>query len=323
MLDTLRMRGVAGLLLTAPGAMGIHATTAAGIAAETVGRIGSATTGEDTRRVARELAAAGAGLILFAGGDGTARDVMAGAPGVALLGIPSGVKMHSAVFGVSPEAAGAIAARFLKDPDAMVWQDADVMDVDETLLQQGVVAARLYGVARAPVDHGAMQRGKAPSRPADDAAMEALADEIVSEMEDGRLYVLGCGATMRKVKRRLGGDGTLIGVDVAMNRRLIATDVDTDRLFRLTVRTPTSVVVSVTGGQGFLFGRGNQQICPALLKLVGRDGIIALCGARKLMELDPPMLHVDTGDPVLDRKLSGYLRVRTAPGQSMMMRVSA
>jgi predicted polyphosphate/ATP-dependent NAD kinase len=323
MLKALRLGGVAEPVLTAPGAMGTDAAAAIGIATQTVGRIDSVTTGADTRRIAGELAAAGAGLILFAGGDGTARDVMAGAPGMPLLGIPSGVKMHSAVFAVSPEAASAIAARFLANPDAMVWQDADVMDIDETLASQGVVSARLFGVARAPIERNAMQRGKAPSRPTDDAALEALASEIVAEMEDGRLHVLGCGATMRKVKRRLGGDGTLLGVDVALNGRLIATDVDSDRLMRLTARTPASVVVSVTGGQGFLFGRGNQQIGPALLKRVGRAGIIVMCGARKLTELDPPVLRIDTGDPAVDRKLSGYFRVRTAPGQSMMMKASA
>jgi predicted polyphosphate/ATP-dependent NAD kinase len=274
-------------------------------------------------RIAGELAAAGAGLILFAGGDGTARDVVTGVPSAMLLGIPSGVKMHSAVFGVSPESAAAVAARFLRDPDGLAWQDADVVDIDEALLQQGVVAAQLHGVARAPVDRDAMQRCKAPSRPADDLALEALADEIVGEMEEGRLYALGCGATMRKVKRRLGNDGTLLGVDVAMNGRLIATDVDAGRLQRLTAASPASVIVSITGGQGFLFGRGNQQISPALLKRMGRSDIVVLCGARKLAGLDPALLRVDTGDAALDRKLGGYIRVRTAPGQSMMMKVSA
>lgn len=197
------------------------------------------------------------------------------------------------------------------------------MDIDEGLLQQGVVAARLFGIALAPVDRSAMQRGKAPSRPTDDSALEALADEIVGEMQDGCLYVLGCGATMRKVKRRLGGDGTLLGIDVAMNGRLLATDVDADRLLRLTENTPVVVIVSVTGGQGFLFGRGNQQISPALLRRVGKDGVIVMCGAGKLSDLDPPVLWIDTGDAALERKLSGYIRVRTAPGHSMMMKVSA
>jgi predicted polyphosphate/ATP-dependent NAD kinase len=323
MLRILRMIEPNEPLLTAPGAMGADAATTAGIAVEKIGQIHGITSADDTKRIAGELAAAGAGLILFAGGDGTARDVMAGAPEVAILGIPSGVKMHSAVFGVSPEAAGTIAARFLHNPDAMIWQEADVMDIDEALLRQGVVAARLHGVVLAPVDRGAMQRGKAPSLPVDDAALEALADEIVSEMEPGTVYALGCGATMRKIKRRLGGDGTLLGIDVALNGRLIATDVDCERLLRLTAKSPTRVVVSVTGGQGFLFGRGNQQLSPALLRRVGQDGIIALCGARKLSEFDPAVLRVDTGDAALDRRLSGYIRVRTAPGQSMIMKVSA
>jgi predicted polyphosphate/ATP-dependent NAD kinase len=303
--------------------MGADALAAAGLSGEPVGRIGAVTTAQDTRRIAGEMAAAGAGLILFVGGDGTARDVAAGALGVALLGIPSGVKMHSSVFGLSPEAAGAVAARFLAAPETVAWRDADIMDIDEALLDRGVVAAKLHAVARAPADRGSMQRGKAPSRPQDDASLEALADEIVAEMQEGRLYALGCGATMRKVKRRLGGDGTLLGVDVAMNRRLIAADVSEERLLRLAASSPVSVIVSVTGGQGFLFGRGNQQIGPSLLGRLAREEIIVLGGARKLTELDPAVLRVDTGDEAVDDRLAGYVRVRTAPGRSMMMRVGA
>ncbi len=322
-LRALRIGGVTGTVLVAPGDMGMDAAVAAGLGAEVVGAIDGVTTARDTIRIAGEMARAGAGLIVFVGGDGTARDVMEGAPDAALLGVPGGVKMHSAVFGLSPEAAGEIAARFIRSPEALVWQDADVMDIDEALLERGVVSPRLSGVVRVPADRGGMQRAKAPSSPADDMALEALADEIVGEMEEGRLYVLGCGATMRKVKRRLGSDGTLLGVDVAMNGRLIATDADARRLDRLTATASTSIVLSVTGGQGFLLGRGNQQIGPALLRRVGRDGIIVLCGARKLADLNPPVLRVDTGDPKLDRTLAGYMRVRTAPGQSMMMRLGA
>lgn len=315
--------GMRAELLVAPGAMGAGPAAAAGIAARGIGRIGAATTGADTTRIAAEMAAAGAALILFAGGDGTARDVAAGAGDAAILGIPCGVKMHSAVFAVSPEAAGEIAARCAADPRATPWQDADVMDIDEDLLAQGKVAVRLHAVARAPAAHGAMQRAKAPSRPPDDAALEALADEVVREMPAGQLQVLGCGATLRKVKRRLGGEGTLLGVDVALDGRLVALDADAGTLERLAARAPTRIVLGVTGGQGFLLGRGNQQISAALLRRVGRENLVVLCGARKLLELDPPVLRVDTGDPALDRALAGYIRVRTAPGQSMMMRVVA
>lgn len=322
-LAALTRAGMRAELFVAPGAMGAALAAAAGVAARRIGRIGAVTTGGDTTRIAAGMAAAGAELILFAGGDGTARDVAAGAGDVPVLGIPCGVKMHSAVFAVSPEAAGEIAARFLSDPQGMAWQDADVMDIDEDLLARGIVAARLQAVARAPASHGAMQRAKAPSLPSDDAALEALAEEIVREMPRGQFHLLGCGATLRKVKRRLGGDGTLLGVDVARDGRLVALDADAAALERCAARTPARIVLGVTGGQGFLLGRGNQQISARLLRHVGRENLVVLCGARKLLALDPPVLRVDTGDPELDRAIAGYIRVRTAPGQSMMMRVCA
>jgi predicted polyphosphate/ATP-dependent NAD kinase len=128
---------------------------------------------------------------------------------------------------------------------------------------------------------------------------------------------------MRLIKRRLGAEGTLLGVDVALDGRLIATDVDEERLLRLIEGVPARVIVGVTGGQGFVFGRGNQQIGAAVLARVGRDGVTVVTSEAKLTALDPACLRVDTGDPRVDAMLSGYMRVHTAPGRSMMMRVAA
>jgi predicted polyphosphate/ATP-dependent NAD kinase len=197
------------------------------------------------------------------------------------------------------------------------------MDIDEELLREGHVAARLFGYARSPAEPRLMQNCKARSDGGDDAALDALANTLVAGMAPTTVYVLGCGETMRRIKRRLGGEGTLLGVDVAMGGRLIAADVDEARLLRLTAQAPTRVIVSVTGGQGFVFGRGNQQIGAALLRRVGREGVTIVTGRRKLTDLDPPCLRVDTGDPAVDAMLAGYARVETAPGRSMIMRIAA
>ncbi|MCX7326499.1 MAG: ATP-NAD kinase family protein [Hyphomicrobiales bacterium] len=311
-------------LVCAPNAMGADLATSLGFSCRTLGTAGAATTSRDSRDAAAAMAEAGVGLIIFAGGDGTARDVFDGAPGIGLLGVPTGVKMHSGVFGASPEAAGRVAALVLSSELARVeWREAEIMDIDEEALSLGHVAARLYGYARSPLERTAMQNCKTPSRRDDDPALDALARRIVREMDPGVLHVLGCGTTMRKIKRQLGGDGTLLGVDVALNGRLIATDVDEARLLRLTSGVPFKVITGVTGGQGFVFGRGNQQISAAVLQRAGRDNVMIVTSQSKLVMLDPPCLRVDTGDRQVDAMLAGYMRVHTAPGHTMMMRIAA
>jgi predicted polyphosphate/ATP-dependent NAD kinase len=310
-------------ILAAAGDMGADLARALGFTVEEVGKARAETTAEDTRFAAAAMAEAGVSLLMFAGGDGTARNVFDAAPTTPLLGIPTGVKMHSAVFAASPRAAGEVAAQFLSSMGSVAVRPVEVMDVDEEALAAGRVSARLHGYASAPAQRHLMQNCKARGDSSDDAALDALANRIVAGMDPTVVYVLGCGETMRRIKRRLGGEGTLLGVDVALGGRLIALDVDEARLLRLTEKAPTRVIVSVTGGQGFVFGRGNQQIGARLLRRIGREGVTIVTGQRKLTGLDPPCLRVDTGDASVDAMLSGYIRVETGPGRSMMMRIAA
>ncbi len=309
-------------IFAAAGVMGADLARRLGFAVEAVGSTRVETASEDTRAAACEMAKRELDLLLFAGGDGTARDILEAAPELPLLGVPTGVKMHSAVFAASPEAAGLVVAEMLGGSPVR-WRSAEVMDIDEDLLREGHVAVRLFGYSRSPDERRLMQNCKSRSDGSDDAALDALANRIVAGMDPATLYVLGCGETMRRIKRRLGSEGTLLGVDVALDGRLIATDVDEARLLRLTADAPTEVIVSVTGGQGFVFGRGNQQIGARLLERVGRERVTIVTGQRKLTDLDPPCLRVDTGDPAVDAMLAGYVRVHTAPGRSMMMRIAA
>jgi predicted polyphosphate/ATP-dependent NAD kinase len=284
-------------------------------------------TGADTAAAAARLRREGVDLILFAGGDGTARDLV-GAVGteIPVLGVPTGVKMHSAVFGTSPRAAGRLAAHFIGGAPGVTLREAEVMDLDEAALRDGRVAARLHGLARVPHERGLSQACKAGARPDDDAALEALARRIAREWPADRLMILGCGTTTRRVKRALGFDGTLLGVDVALGGRPIALDATEAQLLRLLDRAGqggAGIVASVTGGQGFLFGRGNQQISADVIRRVGRAGIAVMTGAAKLAALDPAVLLVDTGDAAADTLLAGYMQVHTAPGQRMVMRIAA
>lgn len=317
----LALRGLDVALVTVPGDLGEDSARDAGVPADVLDlpRSGDA---RDTVAAVRALRAAGVDLILFAGGDGTARDVC-GVVGtdVPVLGVPTGVKMHSAVFATSPQAAGRLVARFATGPLGL--REAEVMDLDEAALREGRVSARLFGLARVPQEPTLMQAGKAGARPGDEAAMEALARRIIREWPDDRLMILGCGTTTRRVKRALGFEGTLLGVDVALGGRPIALDANEGQLLRLLDRAPGGIVASVTGGQGFVFGRGNQQISAEVIRRVGRDGITIMTGQHKLAALDPPVLHVDTGDAAVDAMLAGYTQVHVAPGQRMVMRVAA
>ncbi len=322
-LDKLRPIADRVEIFAGAGPMGADLAQSLGFATKVIGSAKAETGADDTRAVATIMAQAGVDLLLFAGGDGTARDLFDTAPDAPLLGAPTGVKMHSAVFAASPEAAGQVAAAVLRAPAAARWRSAEIMDVDEDALRAGHVATRLYGYARSPDEQRLMQNCKAPSAGDDAPALEALANRIVAEMRPDAAYVLGCGETMRRIKRRLGGDGTLLGVDIALGGRLIATDVDETRLLRLTEGVETRVMVSVTGGQGFVFGRGNQQISAALLRRIGRDNVTVITGQKKLTGLNPSCLRVDTGNPGVDAMLAGYMRVMTAPGRSMVMRVAA
>lgn len=310
----------AGLhILAAPGAMGAESCAAAGLACQVLDSPGEGAAA--TAAAARAMWSAGTEILLFAGGDGTARDVLA-AIGQALpiLGIPTGVKMQSAVFGTSPAAAGRAAAGFFRDG---LLREAEVMDLDEDALREGRVSPRLHGFALVPRERRLMQACKSGAVVPDEAALEALARRIVAQMQPGRLYLLGCGTTTRRIKQALGFEGTLMGVDVALDNRLLAADVSETQLLRLLDRAPATAVLGVTGGQGFLLGRGNQQLSPAVLRRIGRDNIMVVAGAQKLALLDPACLHVDTGEAALDAALAGYIAVHTAPGRTAMLRIAA
>ena len=279
-------------------------------------------TARDTRHAT--LAMGDPDVIVFAGGDGTARDVAAVANGAALLGIPCGVKMHSGVFAVTPRSAGAMMADLIASPERISWIDnAEVMDVDEDALRQGILAPQLFGLARTPVSRNLMQAAKGGPRQNAAAALSSAAAELVAHMEDETLYIIGPGTSASSVLQAAGQDATTLGVDAVLNRKVVARDADDATLQRLAEGRSVKIILGVTGQQGFLLGRGNQQISPALIKQAGRDGLIILATESKLTGLAQPRLLVDTGDPELDAALDGYVRVSTGANRQMIMRIAS
>lgn len=299
-------------LYTYPGEMGEDEARMAGLDPNVVGEIKvGETTAEDTKEAAAALASIGVDLLLFAGGDGTARDVYEAIDSrVPVLGIPTGVKIHSAVYAVTPAAAGRLAARYLNG-EASETRDAEVMDIDEEAFRENRLSARLYGYMKTPYAPEYLQGGKEGGVRQEPLDLEAIAADIRDEMEEGTLYIVGPGSSTAPVVEQFGAEKTLLGVDLLRDGELVASDANEEEILSHLDGEEAKIVVTVIGGQGFIFGRGNQQISPRVIRQVGRENIIVLATPQKLATLRGRTLRVDTGDPELDEELRGYYKVVT------------
>jgi predicted polyphosphate/ATP-dependent NAD kinase len=306
--------------------MGESEARECGFRVELVGQVReSNSTAQDTVDAARSAREMGAELLMFSGGDGTARDVFR-AVGVAIpvVGIPAGVKMHSGVFASTPESAGELAGRFLAGRIRRL-AELEVMDIDEDAFRDGVVRARLYGYLKVPLDRQLVQGAKAPTPPSERAAQQAIAAYVVDRMERGVLYFVGPGTTTRTIMEALGQPFSLLGVDAVLDRRCIGTDLNERQILEMLEVLDSqraSIVVSPIGGQGHIFGRGNQQLSPRIIRRVGKENVIVVATPSKLASLRSRPLMVDTGDRALDRSLSGYIRVITGYGEEVVYPVS-
>jgi predicted polyphosphate/ATP-dependent NAD kinase len=295
-----------------PGEMGEDEVIASRMPCTVLGSLARGdTTPGDTARAAIQMRKARVDLLLFAGGDGTARDVCAAVGReLTVLGIPTGVKMHSAVFAKNPRAAGEAAAMFLRSAKTAVV-DGEVMDIDERAFRKGVVTSKLYGYLQVPDQERFIQGAKSGGFRSEKESTRGMAEELLSRMEEGSLYILGPGATTRDVVLEIGLEKTLLGVDVLLNGQVVAKDVTERELVRLMEGRKATIVTTVIGGQGYIFGRGNQQISARVIRRVGKDNIIIVASRTKLGSLEGGPLLVDTGDARTDESLSGYVRVIT------------
>ena len=310
-------------IVTYPGEMGGHAATECGFQTRVIGAIDAGnTTAADTRNAAQEMQRLGVDLLLFSGGDGTARDVYdAVGDGIPVLGIPAGVKIHSAVYATSPRAAGELAASYLSGRMASL-REAEVMDVDEDAIREGIVSARLYGYLRIPFQRRLIQGAKTASSLTESASMRAIASHVVERLEESCLYILGPGTTTRAIATELGLPKTLIGVDVVLGSKLIAADVNEGQLLQLLEGRKAKIVVTPIGGQGYLFGRGNQQLSHEVIGTVGKDNIIVVGTVGKINSLRGRSFLVDTGDQAVDEMLCGHVRVVTGYREETVYRVA-
>jgi len=297
-------------MLTWSGAMGEEEALSAGFVPRVIGSAAQKiSTPEDTENAAHRLADLGVDLLLFAGGDGTARNIChAVGDSVPVLGIPAGVKIHSAVYATCPANAGLLALKFLNRKGKRHLRDAEVMDIDEDAFRDNRISARLYGYLRVPYDRLLVQSAKAGSHSNDAIAMDDIASDIIHNMTDDHLYVIGSGTTTRALMDKLGLPNTLLGIDAVYRKKPMGSDLSEARLLNLLTARKGKIVVTVIGGQGHVFGRGNQH-SPRVLRRVGKENIIVAATEDKILGLKGQPLLVDTGDPEIDAMLCGYTKV--------------
>ena len=316
-------------LLVPPGAMGADLLLGLKFEHEIVSiSLRKTTSGNDTQSAATAMKDAGAQLIVFAGGDGTARDLLlAIGEDVPLVGIPCGVKMYSGVFATSPEAAGHLvrdfAERIRSGASDQATRRVEIMDIDELDYRAGRLSAELFGYALCPHVANRLQGPKVRSSSDEDVSLRGAAFVIIDGMRSDKIYLIGPGHSAKIVSDVLGIESSLLGVDVVRGHELIGLDLDAESIRLLVGGSPVGLILGVIGGQGYVLGRGNQQISSDIIRKAGRDGIIVISGQDKLVQLNREQLFVDTGDAQLDKDLEGYIQVLTGVGTRMMMRLSA
>jgi predicted polyphosphate/ATP-dependent NAD kinase len=299
--------------ITCPGPMGEEAFLSLGMDFEVLdGDFAIPTTGRNTAFATEKMIEMNVDLLSFVGGDGTARDV-ASVIGdrIPVVGIPGGVKLHSAVFAKTPLKAGEILERYIRGR-IDDFRLAEVMDIDEEAFRDGRLSASLYGYMRVPVSPEAMQSKKSGRhRESSSFRLKELACYVTSSMDEDVIYLLGSGSTVKGLSDYLGIDGTLLGVDAVIGGRMIGKDMTEEEIRKAIEATSLRVamILSPIGGQGFLLGRGNQQLSPDIVRSVGREGISVIATPEKMEELFGKPLLVDTGDQELDEELRGFVSV--------------
>lgn len=305
-------------LLTVSEKMGEKVASECGYKPEIIYRSRSITTNEDTIEAAKVLIKKGIDILLFAGGDGTARDIYSVVgDSCVVLGIPCGVKMHSGVYASHPIAAAEIVSSYLKS-ELKQTIESEVVDLDEEAYRSDKMATRLYGYMKIPLAPRLTQGVKCRSNTSDQDVQRAIANHVVRNMEDECYYLMGPGSTTRAVMEKLNLPNTLLGVDLIKNKKLIGSDLSEAEIVKLIDNSRTKVIVTPIGGQGFIFGRGNQQISSRIMKGIGKENIIVIASQSKLHSLGGIPLRIDTGDTEVDKILTGYYKIITGFNETVV-----
>ena len=303
------------------GPMGADALAGLGFHVEILGAAARSPTRASDTRAAATVLAQHVDVLMFAGGDGTARDLAEVLPKeLVVIGVPAGVKMHSGVFTVTPRDAAALVALLL-DGELVAVDTAEVRDIDEAALRQGRVATRYFGELTVPRVGGFLQHLKSSGREVEELVLAEIAESIAERAAVHRgTLILGPGSSVAAVKRRLGIEPTLLGFDLLLESQLVIHDPDATAL-ATHADANTVVVLSFTRGQGFLIGRGNQQLTPEVLRTIPRENVWVVASRTKVLSLEGRPLLVDSGATDVDARLRGLITIVSGYQDSLLYRV--
>lgn len=289
------------------------------------------TQAEDTEQAVVALLAEQVDIILFAGGDGTARNIakivtehasQKEQAQIPVLGIPAGCKIHSGVYAITPIAAGRV-VELMVTKQLVTLTTGDIMDIDESLFRQGVVKAKRFGEVQIPSELRYVQAVKSGGIESDELVLHDISEDVIDKMSEvnDSLFIIGSGSTTAFLMTELNLENTLLGVDLVQNNDLIASDVTEERLWEQLIQAKKNkqrvhLIITLIGGQGHLFGRGNQQLSPRIIRTIieqksGKENITIIATKAKLTALENRPLISDTGDAKLDQNLSGFMPVTT------------
>ncbi|MFX1349379.1 MAG: ATP-NAD kinase family protein [Promethearchaeota archaeon] len=308
-------------LLVAPGKMGADIVRDIEIKFRIIGEIGKETTKEDTKRIAKQMVRENVDLLIFCGGDGTARDIF---DSIGLdkpvLALPAGVKMFSSIFAINPRAAAEIVDKFIEE--TIETQEKEVLDIDENLVRQDILQSKLYGYLKVPKIRKLIQSGKVGAgfgRTVEENKQE-IAQFIIDNMQPDILYLLGPGTTIKTITDNLNLPKTLLGIDAIYMRQIVGKDLNEKGILELlNDYDKINIIISPVGGQGFIFGRGNKQITPKIIEFIGKNNIIIIATTDKMRELD--CLRVDTGNFETDELLKGFGKVITGYKEELIVKI--
>jgi predicted polyphosphate/ATP-dependent NAD kinase len=296
-------------MLVAPGKMGVDSIRGMGIKFKIVGEIGKVTSADDTKRIAKQMIKEEIELMIFCGGDGTARDIYdAIGLEIPVIAVPGGVKMFSSVFSLNPKAAALIIDGFLEG--FIETEDREILDIDETLVRKDMLKSTLYGYLKVLTFRDLIQAGKDGSKfgRTIEENKQDIAQYIIEEMKEEILYLLGPGTTVKTITDNLGLSKTLLGIDAVYNREIRGIDLNEKSILKLLEEfDDVEIITSPIGGQGFIFGRGNKQFTPEVIKKIGKKNINIIATKNKIRNLR--CLRVDTGDADFDTELKGFVKV--------------